>query len=221
MRDATVGILGTQRSARTDGDGVFRIDHIPAGTRTIEVRSIGLLPMIVSMEFATNAARDTVLSVGRQAQPLKPVAVKESAVLTSWMVRSGFETRRQQALGAFVTEQDIARHGFPDLISVLQTARGVRVEWNSDKRSESGFSTPIPLMLGVSSPQGGLLCRPNFFVDGAPFPVGRKEDYRDLSAILPPVLIKGIEVYSSVGTIPAQYDLTSSTGCGSIVIWTR
>jgi hypothetical protein len=79
----------------------------------------------------------------------------------------------------------------------------------------------MPFLLGISSPQRGVLCRPNFFLDGAPFPVRRKEDYRDLSAIVPPASIKGIEVYSNPGTIPAQYDLTSSTGCGSIVIWTR
>jgi len=221
MHDAIVSVLGTPRSGRTDVAGAFRVDHIPAGTRTIEVRAIGLLPMTVSMDFATNAARDTTLSVSRQAQPLKPVAVNERATTLSLMVNDGFYRRQKQGMGAYMTAQDIARHGFPDLISVLQGARGVHIEWNSDKRSESGFSTPMPYLLGISSPGSGLLCRPNFFLDGAPFAVRNKGDYRDLSGFLPPVWIKGIEVYSSPGTIPAQYDLTSSTGCGSIVIWTR
>src|ERR1035441_4875066 len=115
--------MGTARSGRTAVPGAFHVDHIPAGTRTIEVRSIGLLPMTVSMDFATNAARDTTLSVSRQAQPLKPVAVKGSAILPSWMERSGFETRRLQGMGAFVTEQDIARHNFSELINVLEGVR--------------------------------------------------------------------------------------------------
>jgi hypothetical protein len=217
MRDAVVGILGTQRSAHTDVAGAFRIDHIPAGTRTIEVRSVGLLPMSVTMDFATNAARDTTLSVSRQAQPLKPVAVKGSAILPSWMERSGFETRRLQGMGAFVTEQDIARHGFSDLISVLQGVRGVNVEWGGTGKT-GGIAFPLPYLLGISSPQASLRCRPNFFLDGAPFP---RSDFKGLSSIVQPGQIKGIEVYSSPGTIPAQYDLTSSTGCGSIVIWTR
>jgi protocatechuate 3,4-dioxygenase beta subunit len=217
MRDAVVSVLGTPRSAHTDGAGAFRIDHIPAGTRTIEVRAIGLLPMTVSMDFATNAARDTTLSLSRQAQPLKPVAVKGSAILPSWMVRSGFETRRLQGMGAFVTEQDIARHGFSDLISVLQGVRGVNVQWGGTGKT-GGISFPLPYLLGVSSLQGSLRCRPNFFLDGAPFP---RSDFKGLSSIVQPGQIKGIEVYSSPGTIPAQYDLTSSTGCGSIVIWTR
>ena len=221
MRDAVVSVLGTPRLAHTDVAGAFRVDHIPAGTRTIEVRAIGLLPMTVPMDFATNAARDTTLSLSRQAQPLEAVAVKERGTTMSWMEKDGFERRRMQGLGAFVTEQDIARHGFSDLISVLQGVRGVRVEWGPAGRSEAGFSTPMPFLLGVSSPQGGVYCRPNFFLDGAPFPARRPEDYHDLSAMLPPAWIKGIEVYSSPGTIPAQYDLTSSTGCGSIVIWTH
>src|ERR1019366_9680295 len=41
MRDAVVSIMGTPRSAHTDVAGAFLVDHIPAGTRTIEVRSIG------------------------------------------------------------------------------------------------------------------------------------------------------------------------------------
>ena len=217
MRNAVIGILGTTRSARTDGAGAFRIDHIPAGTRTIEVRSIGLLPMTVSMDFATNAARDTTLSVSRQAQPLKPVAVKEHETTMSLMVRDGFYRRQKQGLGAYVTAQDIARHGFSDLISVLDGIRGITIEFGGSGKT-GGLSRPLPYLLGVSSPEGGLRCSPNFFVDGAPFP---RDDFRGLSSDVPPEAIKGIEVYSSVGTIPAQYDMYSSTGCGSIVIWTR
>jgi hypothetical protein len=210
MRDAVVSIMGTPRSAHTDVAGAFRVDHIPAGTRTIEVRAIGLLPMTVSMDFATNAARDTTLSVSRQAQPLKPVAVKGSAILPSWMERSGFETRRLQGMGAFVTEQDIARHGFSNLTSILTGVRGVHVEY--DRRGHGN-----PSLMGIQSFKSGPYCTPNYFLDGVPFS-GSSDD---LSAVALPEWIKGIEVYSTSGTIPAQYDLTSSTGCGSIVIWTR
>ena len=216
MRDAVVRVMGTARSGRTDVAGAFHVDHIPAGTRTIEVRAIGLLPMTVSMDFATNAARDTTLSVSRQAQPLKPVAVKEHETTMSLMVRDGFYRRRSQGLGAYVTEQDITRHGFSDLISVLDGVRGITVEWGGTGKT-GGLARPLPYLLGVSSPQGGFRCSPNFFLDGAPF----RDDFRGLTSDVPPEAIKGIEVYSSVGTIPPQYDLTSSTGCGSIVIWTR
>jgi hypothetical protein len=220
IRDAIVDVAGTFRSGRTDAAGAFRIDQIPAGTRAIEVRSIGLVPMTVSMDFATNATRDTTLSVSRQAQALQPVAVLGRAAAMSLMEHDGFEARLRQAMGAFVTEQDIARHGFPDLVSVLQGLRGVSVEWGGTGRT-GGIAFPIPYLLGMGNLQGSVHCQPNFFLDGAPFRVDTGADYADLSAMLPPALIKGIEVYSNPGTMPAQYDLTSFTGCGSIVIWTR
>ena len=221
MRDAVVRVMGTARSVRTDVAGAFHVEHIPAGTRTIEVRSIGLLPMTVSMDFATNAARDTTLSVSRQAQPLNPVAVNERGPTLSLIVNEGFYRRQKQGLGAYVTAQDIVRHGSSDLVSVLQGVRGVNVVYGS-MGNASGITDPVPYLLGVSSVQGGgIHCLPNFFLDGAPFRVSGPADYRDLSAMVPPASIKGIEVHSSSGTMPIQYDLTSSTGCGSIVIWTR
>jgi hypothetical protein len=214
MRDAVVSIMGMPRSAHTDVAGAFHVEHIPAGTRTIEVRAIGLLPMTVSMDFATNAARDTTLSVSRQAQPLKPVAVKERGTTMSLMLNDGFETRRMHGLGAYVTEQDIARHGFSDLASVLIGMRGVHFE--TDRRGRRH-----PMMMGIHSFKSGPYCIPNYFLDGLLFSTSPQDLIDDLSAVALPEWIKGIEVYSTSGVIPAQYDLTSSTGCGSIVIWTR
>ncbi|MFI5246061.1 MAG: carboxypeptidase regulatory-like domain-containing protein, partial [Gemmatimonadales bacterium] len=215
-RDVVLEVLGTRRSARTDAAGAFRIDKIPAGTRTIDVRSIGLVPMTFSLDFATNQVRDTTLSIGKQAQRMTPVAVKGQSS-TSWMERSGFETRRLQGLGAFVTAEDIARHPTEDLTGVLQGMRGMHVEYGT-----SGH--PMPYLRGGSTAS----CIPNYFLDGVPFKVDGAEPggrvtapFSDLAAIARPEMVKGIEVYSNPGTMPAQYDLTSSTGCGSIVIWTR
>jgi hypothetical protein len=67
----------------------------------------------------------------------------------------------------------------------------------------------------------GGYCVPNFFLDGAPYPVASASEFRDFTALLPSNLVRGIEVYSNPGTIPAQYDRTSSTACGSIVVWTH
>lgn len=207
MRDASVDIMGTKRSAHTDSAGTFRIDQIPAGTRTIVVRYIGLQPMTASMDFETNAARDTLFSIGKKAQALRPVAIRGSATLPSWMLRSGFEDRRKMGLGAFMTEEEVKRHTFPELITVLEGLRGVHVAW-----TQSLGVMGVPYMLG-----NGRTCAPNFYLDGTEFP----NDFPQLSGFVPPEGIKGIEVYSSAGTVPAQYDKFARTGCGSIVIWTR
>jgi hypothetical protein len=212
LRDAAVSIVGSPDSARTDATGVFHLEGIPAGTRSVQVRSIGLLPTKMSMDFATNGARDTTLSMTRKAQELPAVSVEGQANAASWMVLSGFEERWQHGLGAYVTEQEIARHNFPDLISILRNVRGMHVEYIGKMQR-----LPMPYLLGGSTTK----CTPNFFVDGAPYPVTTPGEFDDLSAMMRPNVIRGIEVYSNPGSMPAQYDLTSSTGCGSIVIWTH
>ena len=238
VHDAVVGVFGTQRAARTDAVGAFRLDGIPAGTRTIEVRALGQLPLTFPVDFATNAALDTTLSISLQAQNLAAVAVKESGNFMKSMDNGGFETRRAQGMGRFVTEKDIALHPSTNLGDVLANVPGMHLDYGT-----SGF--PMPLMKGVmntqspvvsaggAKPNFGAYCVPNFFLDGAPFlvdgsrkPKGGLGDqaqhpFSDLSDAAHPEAIKGIEIYSNPGTIPAQYDLMSSTGCGSIVIWTH
>jgi len=93
----------------------------------------------------------------------------------------------------------------------------------------------MPYLRGTS----GGYCLPNVYVDGmllmsiktdpqitraAPSAVERNDivsQFQDLALTVHPEKITGIEVYSTSGSIPAQYDRTSWNGCGSIVIWTR
>jgi hypothetical protein len=138
---------------------------------------------------------------------LRPVEIRESAGLPSWMERSGFEDRRKMGLGAFMTEEEVKRHNFSELVEVLQGVRGIRVNF-----CNCPGVMGVPVMLG-----NGRTCSPNFFLDGILYPVG----FSELSGFVPVGQIKGIEVYSSAGTVPLQYDKFSQTGCGSIVLWTR
>jgi hypothetical protein len=222
VRDATVAITGTQRTARSDGAGAFRIDNIPAGTRSIEVRSIGWLPTTFTVDFATNATHDTLLSIMRQAQDLKKVAINERDNSGPSVEGNGFEARRLKGLGKFVTQEDLARHPSSSLSDVLADVQGTHLEYGTN-----GY--PVPYLRGTK----GSYCIPNFFLNGTPFPVDGnlrphgstsaqpQHPFSDLADSAQPQNIRGIEVYSNPGTIPAQYDLMSSTQCGSIVIWTR
>jgi hypothetical protein len=209
LREALIGVLGTQRSVRSGNAGTFQIDGIPAGTRTVEARSIGWQPLTFSMDFKTNAARDTTVSLGRHAQVLQPVTVLGKGNFAS-ADANGFETRRRQHFGTFITQEDLARHPAFDLIDVLAGIPGVHIEYGT-----RGFPTPY-----VHGTSGGF-CVPNFFVDNMPFQVDADFPFADLSAQVRPDTIKGVEVYSSATMIPPQYDKSSSTQCGSIVIWTR
>ncbi len=167
---------------------------------------------------------DSTTREGPRFQPMPLVIVRESLRVRSAMERFGFEERRRIGLGAFVAAEILSRHRYGSLENVLGTVRGVHVEYGTSGR-------PAVYLLGTKD----TYCVPSFFVDGAlyhlPLPALRRSTLRpgdsdgvafgDISAIVPPAEIKGIEVYSSPGAIPPQFDYTSSTGCGSIVIWTR
>ncbi|MBI3568556.1 MAG: carboxypeptidase regulatory-like domain-containing protein [Gemmatimonadetes bacterium] len=213
VRGATLTVLGTRRTSRTDSTGAFWIDRVPAGTRTVEVRSIGASPVTFTFDLATGVVRDTTLTVDRQAQKLQAVAIKGQQN-TSLMSLDGFDKRKQMGMGAFLTDEDIRKSTFADLNQVLASIRGMKVEYGT-----SGY--PMPMLRGGA--QGS--CIPNFFLDGSPYAVDGPgpggASFANLAGLVTPEAIKGIEVYNAVGTIPPQYDKTSSTGCGSIVIWTR
>ena len=215
LRDAMIYVIGTKRSARSDSAGVFRVDGIPAGTRTIEVKSLGLSATSFTIDFATNSVRDTTTLLSKRAQYLRPVSVRGKENSTSLMINGGFEERRAQGLGSFITEAELNRRTLSSLISVFSGHPIIRINWGylPANRAPSLGRVPIPLMRGT----GATYCRPNIFLDN--MPMGRA--YEDMNGLVTPESVKGIELYDTPGTIPMQYDLTSSTGCGSIVIWTR
>lgn len=214
FHNAIVSVLGTRRSALTDSAGKFRVDGIPAGTRTIEVKSMGLAATTFTVDFATGATHDTTLSINRAAQNLKAVAVKGTGTPTSLMALNGFEGRRAQGLGTFVTRAQLDRLPSSSLAGVFSGIKEIHLEYGN--RSDHGKLLP-PTTVAYLRGTGGTYCRPNVYLDDMQI----KTSFNDLSALAQPETIKGIEVYATAGVIPAQYDLSSSTGCGSIVIWTR
>lgn len=214
--NATVHVLGTTLSTRTDSAGRFRITGVPAGTRTLEVTAIGWSPTDVVADLGENATRELAVELHKQAQVLDPVTVREERDDNSLMARDGFRWRQRMGLGAFLTDAEIAKHPYLELGDVLFAIKGVKID-----RGEAGY--PLPLLHGGTTGW----CIPNFFLNGAPFHVdGARPSpfvrfpFSDLMQAAPVESIKGVEVYSS-GMIPAQYDRSSSTACGSIVIWTR
>jgi len=215
-REATIAVVGTTREVRVDSLGAFVLTGIPAGTRTIEVRGIGTTPSVVSFDFATNEVRVATLRMGELAQALTPINVNAASGMKSFADQSGFSARRKTGSGAFRTEREIALHPYEDLTAVLATLPHVRVD-----QGTTGF--PMPYFRG-----GGGLCIPTYFVDGAHFLVNGaspnekvKYPYTDLSAIIRPEHIKAIEVYSSLGAVPLQFDRSFLGSCGAIVIWTH
>ncbi len=180
--------------------------------------------------LARRAAQQTSVAVamgdsaaGQRLAPqvLQPVVVRDTVRTLSPMAMYGFEDRRRLGLGAFVTPEMLATHHYETLAALLSGVRGVRVEWGTSGQ---------PTVLLRGNKEGS--CLPTIFIDGVLFYVNlppspvfsgrfKRNAFSEVSALVPPWTILGIEVYSTPGVMPAQFDYSSSTGCGSIVIWTR
>jgi hypothetical protein len=232
----------TRAATRTSAGGLYLLCNLPADV-TLEVstefgpltggpttlatqdRLFSRLDFALGPKAAASRADPSGNPFARGAQQLKAVTVEASAKAPSWMVVSGFDERRAHGLGAYITADEIAKHNFTDMAQVFRSLRGIKVDCNSvrrmDKRSADMPLQGVPCrdsvyMQGAANYTSNK-CTPNFYLDGAPFPSG----YSDLNASIPVGQIKGIEVYSNPGSMPAQFDLASSRGCGSIVIWTH
>ena len=70
-------------------------------------------------------------------------------------------------------------------------------------------------MRGVMSP-----CQPSIVIDGVRLP---DLTGADLNMMVSPEEVAGVEVYTSAGTVPAQFKGLSqeSMRCGAVVVWTK
>jgi hypothetical protein len=226
----------THAATRTAAGGLYLLCNLPIAVMLEAHAEFGALtggptPITVQdqqfsrADFALHPKSMLQSPLGRGAQQLGAVTVEASAKAPSWMVVSGFDERRAHGLGAYVTADEIAKHNFSSMAAIFRSIQGVKVDCNSVRSTDrSPGAKPLQgvpcrdsvYMQGMSD-FGSNKCTPSFYLDGAPFPSG----YSDLNASIPVDRIKGIEVYSNPGSLPAQFDLMSSSGCGSIVIWTH
>jgi hypothetical protein len=223
---------GVSRTIVTGSAGRALIPDVPPGQLRVRVKRIGFKAGEVAATVA--AGRNTIPIVLSPAQLPALDTVRIVGDKPTRDTRDGFETRRLQGLGTFVTREDLAKHPTPVLADILARIKDVHVEYGAVVGPGTS-PLPMPYLRGT----GGSYCLPNVYVDGMlymsirtspeiidtkPSKVERNDvlsQFQDLALAVHPETITGIEVYSTSGKIPAQFDRTSWNGCGSIVIWTR
>jgi len=192
----------------------------------IRVACAGLLRRAEEQASAMRAPSDSTGSARGRAQPLRAVVVSEKVRSMSPMAIYGFEERRRMGLGTFLTPDFLAKNVFTSLAEILHSTPAVKVEYGTAGR-------PVVYLRGTS----GSYCAPTYFIDNMEFDMSRqisvmpgRQDgkfvalglaFSELNAMAPAHTIKGVEIYDAPGETPAQYDRSYTTGCGSVVIWTR
>jgi hypothetical protein len=204
---------------RADAKGQWVLEDLPLGTRILEVRAVGFYPERRGVDVIAGAP------------PIRLRLSSMQAVLDTVRVRaarmqdrraSGFEERRREGGGFYITAQDIARKNAQSTAELFTGVRGLRVGFASDTMLSDKNAIVDPdsmktsqrriLMRGIS----GDLCSPSIFLNGLYID---RMDVDDLDTWATPREISGIEVYSEA-TAPVEFQRIGK-GCGSIVIWTK
>ena len=211
IEDAVISLGGVRGESRTDATGRATL-LVAAGTQSISVLKVGYEAQMQLLDVV----RDTLLSL---SMPRAAVALTTKRIVGQFgsSLPAGFDARRRAGFGAFLGPDVIEQLGGLELGLLLSQARGVTLGGTIRGRS-------MPFIRGFKAGR----CIPNYFVDGSAFVVeavlptlGKSRTFADLDAAVPPESILAIEVYASPVGIPPEFDLSSSTGCGTILIWTK
>lgn len=202
---ATIELNGVTL-AMTDSLGAFAVTAAPVqwgpNQLIVRYRSFGETTAIDEF-WVTNPGGALDFTVALDVAPLglPEIAVPVRSVV---LEASGFYERREGASGVFLTREDIVAK---DPRRAEDLFRGMGFTTNPLNRAASTF--------GLAD--DGEPCTPLFFLDGLRMD---RITMRDLNQVVEPENIEGIEVYESVGSLPARFSPVGAS-CGVILIWTR
>jgi hypothetical protein len=198
VEGALVSLRFSVSSARTDSAGRFELPGIAPGPGLMQVRAIGYKVGSWAVRLAEG---DTV----RDTLPLEPVPVELSDITVNaardndWRSADGFERRRAQGDGYFVTEEQLKQQRPLTLVEVLRTVPGVSTQ--CDYHNCKVWMT--------RTARG---CTPEYFLDGFPASFATGPTF-------PIEHIRGIEIYNDVFSAPIWLQRPNMQ-CGVIAIWT-
>jgi hypothetical protein len=181
---------------RSGSDGRFVIRNVPAGTRQVEVLSVGMSPVVSTVDVI---ARDTAVLAAqlRKATTLDVVRVTASARQQQFF--RAFDERRRSGLGYWLDSTMIAGRGTMSAVFGGFLSTQIRSDRTGRIRG---------IMVGTPP------CTAVLWLDGV-----RQVDYAVLSDIYPEDLA-AVEVYPHAAALPAELS-TVRSNCGAVAVWTK
>ena len=190
------------RRATTDSLGFFVLSVLRPGRFGLRVTHPAYLPFEADgIEVRQEEAVSVEIRLGQNVIPLEPIIV--TARIHAAL--AGFHERRTgSAFGTYITRAEVEARGAGYTTDLLRGLPGIRLDF-----VRWGVGPAIEM-------QGGFgTCQPTIFVDGLQLPQAAGGSLNDF---LTPERIEGVEVYSSVSSVPVQFH---SGICGVILFWTR
>jgi hypothetical protein len=192
-------VLDDSAETRSGGDGRFTFQDVRAGTRKLEIFSIGMMPIVTSVDVFPHDSATIALEL-RRVTTLDVVRVIAPSNRAR-RIAEGIEERRRSGFGYTMDMTELAAHA--DFATVLADMPGTRLEYR-----DGSFNAY------VADGRGGQ-CIPEVWIDGHHMAMSTL-------AMIRPKDVTAIELYSRAATVPMQYRLIERRMlCGAILVWTN
>lgn len=202
-----VTALGDRRSVRTDSIGRATIRALPVGPLSLSLRHLGYAAQqrdVIITGGDSDLVKITLVEQATQLDQVNVSAIGEHPFF------AGFDQRRRQGIGTFITREQIDAHGSSTPSDIFRQVPQVRLI-----RANGGMGIRFPSsMTSIRRGPGAGLCAPMIWLDGQAAPGLEIDDLRSGD-------IQGIEVYRGSATTPPQFTSIGAIQCGAVVVWTR
>ena len=196
--------------AETDSSGVFAVDLAAAGSYRLRVEHIAYRTLETEpIEVGRAEAVRVEVRMGRTVIPLEPLVIEARRDMGRL---AGFRERVEaDPFGKFVTREDIEARPGSTPTDLMQGIPGVTL------RPVGRVNNPFALVTNLIAMRGTVgFCEPSLYLDGTRIHQASDAPIDDM---LSSGMLEGIEVYTTVGSAPAEYQPTNN--CGVVLFWTR
>jgi hypothetical protein len=191
-------VLDDSTEVRSNGEGHFAFRNVQPGTRQIEVLSIGMVPVIRTVDLLPLDSVTVRLSL-RRVTTLD--AVRVIATRRGQMIAEGIEDRRKRAIGYQMDQAEL--QAYTSFSTVLNDFPGVRV-----RQAHGDYH------VFISDGRGGE-CIPEIWIDNARMSLAALHLVR-------PRDVMAVEYFPRAGMIPLEFRRTQEMmHCGAVIVWTH
>lgn len=188
----------TVRQTLTTDNGSFSLGNLPAGAVSLRIRRLGYEPRSVELLIGTEglAPLDIIL----KTRPAELADVLIEATDRRGGLREFYEHKDQrQTFAKFLDQDDIRKRSPMYSSDLFRSVPGISIK-------PSNYNGNTIRIRG---------CQPMLWVDGQRVPGA------ELDEVIPPDDIAGIEFYTSMAGVPAQYIERANRACGTVLVWTK
>ena len=218
---AIIEIRSQGRQAETDSTGRFRLDGLQPQIVVVHIRGLGYEAVQRSLNLFSGRTVSVEYLLSASAVALPEVTVTESNP-RGILELSGFEDRRRMGMGQYYTEDQITRHLQRRVPDLLRDAQGMRIARGPS--NEFYAVNTRQTMTSIIPNRNRTACFLDIFVDGmvvySADGAMRGIPPPDLNYLVPLSDLVGVEVYTGIASVPAEYRRQGSS-CGAILFWTR